>query len=333
MRRISVGWNFRACRIAVLFVVLGSLAAAGAEASETPASAEQIAIWIRQLDDNAYSVRESASKNLLKSGKAVIGPVAKAAVGNSVEVTSRTIHVLEELASSDDVATVEEAIEALLTLARSDQPAAPRARKALRNYQYRIVGMLERCGAQIDFREDLVVGVDFNGAKVLKGYLHLLHELPDLEHLSFSTPLMDDERLAELQGLPRLWDLYLYRSNVSDAGLKYLKTFPSLRRVPMGETRVTDKGLVHLKDLTQLEYVGLRGNRVTDDGLVHLKNLTKLTGLFLAETQVTNAGMEHLKGMTALQQVYLWDTKVTEAGVAKLKKALPQAQVILKQEQ
>jgi len=29
-------------------------------------------------------------------------------------------------------------------------------------------------------------------------------ELPNVEHLSFSTPLMDDDGLAELKGLPRL---------------------------------------------------------------------------------------------------------------------------------
>jgi hypothetical protein len=350
-----VNRNDGGCWAVILIVWLGSTAAYAAGKGEAPASAGQIAQWIQQLDDDSFSVRESATQRLRKSGEAAIKAVAAAADGDSPEVTDRALRILEGLGSSADGATARAAKEALVKVAASEGPVAAKARRMLRAHQQRIAATLERCGARAQTRDDRIIAVNFDGAKALGENLRLLHELPDLEELSFSTPLMDDDGLAELKGLPRLRELNLYRSRVGDEGLKYLKTLPSLRRVPMGETRVTDKGLVHLKDLTQLEYVGLRGNQVTDTGLVHLTKLTNLTGLHLGETKVTDAGLarlahlaklnllildhtrvsdtglEHLKGLTGLRVLDLSDTRVTGAGVARLKEALPQVQVRVKQ--
>ena len=342
------------CWMAVLLVAWGCTTACAGQKGDAPPSAKQIAEWARQLDDDAFSVREAASRNLLKAGQAAIEPVAAAAAGSSLEVTTRSIDILAELASAG--ATARPAKEALSKLATSEHPAtAVRASKALRAYQQRIAATLARSGAQVQTRDGQFVAVNFDAATELGENLRLLHELPDVEEVSLSNPLMDDAGLAELAGLPRLRELNLFNSRVSDAGLKHLKTLPSLRRVPMGMTQVTDRGLVHLKDLTQLEYVGLRGNQVTDAGLVHLKNLTNLTGLYLGETKVTDAGLvhlrplaklnmllldqtkvgdaglEHLNGLEELRDLDLSDTQVTAAGVAGLKKALPQVEIRLKQ--
>jgi hypothetical protein len=321
--------------------------------AEETASAKQIAQWAAQLGDNSFAVRESASEQLVQAGRPAIEAVAAAAMNaERLEVTVRALRILNELALSPDEATARSAKAALGELAGSKRPAvAARARSALRTYQLNVATVLQRCGARMQSSDGRIVSVNFDEAKDFVKHLHLLHELPDVEHLSFSTPLMDDDALAELRGLPRLRDLNLYRSRIGDDGLKHMATFPSLERIPMGETRVTDRGLVHLKDLTQLEYVGLRGNQVTDDGLVHLKNLTNLTGLYLGETKVTDAGLahlkpltklnllllgqadisdaglEHLKGLTELRSIDLSETKVTEAGLASLKRAIPEVQI------
>lgn len=333
-------------------VLLAGLGFTTACAEEGEPSTQQIAQWIEELGDQSFAARDSASRELVKSGEAAIEAVAAAAVGDSLEVTVRVIRILEELSSPADSPAAGSAKQALAKLAASKHPAvALRARMALRASQLRIVAALERSGARVSSSGDRIVSVNFDAAKTLGPNLRLLHELPDLEHLSFSTTLMNDAGLAELQGLPRLRALNLYRSRVGDSGLKHLATLPSLRRVPMGETQVTDEGLVHLKDLTQLEYIGLRGNRVSDAGLVHLQKLTNLEGLYLGETQVTDAGLvhlrdltkltmlrldqtevsdvglEHLQGLVELQNLYLADTQVTAAGTDRLKQALPKVQI------
>ena len=77
-------------------------------------------------------MRESASKSLLKSGKAAVGAVAAAAAGDSLEVTERALRILEELALSVEGATARAAKEALAGLAASKHPAAAvRARRTL----------------------------------------------------------------------------------------------------------------------------------------------------------------------------------------------------------
>jgi hypothetical protein len=346
MRRKNSG-----CWAVILLVGLGRPAARAADEIEAPVSARQFAKWIQQLDDRSFAVREGAAKRLLKSGKGAAEAVAAAATGDSPEVTNRALRILDELASSEEVGNARAAKEALVRVAASKHAAADDARRLLRAYQLRVVAALQRCGARVEIRDEKVVAVDFDRATALGGNLRLLHELPDLEELSFSTPLMDDDGLAHLKGLPRLRELNLFQSRVGDEGLKCLKTLPSLRRVPMGKTRVTDEGLVHLKDLTHLEYVGVRGNQVTDAGLVHLAKLTNLTGLNLGETKVTDAGLarvrhltklnllvlnqtgvgdtglEHLKGLIGLRSLDLSNTRVTETGVARLRAALPQLNI------
>lgn len=346
MRRKNIG-----CWAVILLVGSGRTAAHPADEIEAPVSAIQFARWIRQLDDRSFAVREGAAKRLLKSGKAAAEAVATAATGDSPEVTYRALRILDELASSEEVGNARAAREALAKVAASKHSAADDARRLLRAYQLRVAATLQGSGARVGIRDEKIVLVSFDQATALGENLLLLHELPDLEELSFSTPLMDDDGLARLKGLPRLRELNLFQSRVGDEGLKCLKTLPSLRRVPMGKTRVTDAGLAHLKDLTHLEYVGVRGNQVTDAGLVHLEKLTNLTGLYLGETKVTDAGLahvrhltklsmlvlnqtevsdtglEHLKDLTSLRSLDLSHTRVTDAGVARLSKTLPRLDV------
>jgi hypothetical protein len=328
-------------------------------AADAAGEQQRIAQWVKDLGNDAFAVREAATRQLIAAGKPAIEAASAAAAGNSPEVTRRAFAILNQLARSSDADTVAAVKAALVKLAKSpDQAAAARAVEGLHWFQLRAVRLLEEGGASVTHAVspdgDKIVGVSFDNAKVIGPNLPLLHELPDLTYVSLSNAQVGDDALAALRGLKKLDYLNLYRSQVTDAGLAHLNELPALRQVPMGETKVTDAGLIHLKDLTQLEYLGLRGNAVTDAGLAHLKKLTNLTGLYLGETKVTDAGLvhlkgmtkmqylrlhtvavsdaglEHLKGMTALQQLDLWDTKVTEAGVAKLAEALPRANVTTK---
>jgi hypothetical protein len=333
-------------------VALVGLTFTGAHAGEkgTPSN-RQIGQWVQNLGDEVFAAREAATTNLIKSGETAIKEVAAAATGRDLEVTARALLILNEFAIGSEIETSRAAERALVGIAVSKNPTAARlARTALAPMQKRIATELQACGARVTINGDMIVAVYFDDAKTLGDNLRLLHHLPELESLSFSTPLMDDDGLARLAGLPRVRSLNLYQSRVSDGGMKYLKTLPSLRSVPMGETRVTDQGLIHLKELTQLEYVGLRANHVTDKGLVHLKKLTNLTGLYLGETKVTDAGLihlraltklntlrldhtrvsdvglEHLTAMTELKILDISDTQVTPKGLARLKKALPKVE-------
>jgi len=301
----------------VLIPCLGSVFPVQA-ADHTPSDV-QIARWVRDLDDDRFAARESATGQLRRAGRATVPALTVAAVSANLEVSERAIRVLREMLSAEE-STASDARQALTRLVRT-APAgvAGNARSALREHLQRIVADLEKGKAQVTVEGDRIIGVDLDSAPKLAPLLPLLRTLPDLQTLSVSNKQMDDAGLAHLKMLPRLGNLNLSGSSVGDEGLKHLQHIPSLRSVSLGQTKVTDAGLEHIKDLTHLEYVGLRGNRVTDAGLVHLRNLTNLTGLYLGETKVTDAGLVHLKGMKKLNHLPLHNTAVTDAGLEHLK--------------
>ena len=90
---------------------------------------EDILRWVRDLDDDRFVVRRTATESLIQAGELAVGPVAEAMAGSNLEVATRGIYVLRELAVSRDVNTQDVAVAALERLARS--PAKSAARLAI----------------------------------------------------------------------------------------------------------------------------------------------------------------------------------------------------------
>jgi hypothetical protein len=280
---------------------------------------EDIRQWTKDLGADGFKRREAATRNLMKAGKKGLDHVAKTVEGRNQEAAVRALDILRQLAKTKESETAEAARKALVKLAGSTHRiTARRAQGALRDIQLQIAQQLEQLGGSFQMNSDRIVAVNLDAVVNLGAALPLLRNLPDLEHVSLSNPVMNDDFMAELKGLSKLQDLNLYSSNIGDNSLQVMKSFPNLRRLPMGQTKVTDAGLVHLKGLKQLEYVGLRANKITDAGLAQLRHLTNLTGLYLGETKVTDAGLVHLKGMKKMTWLRLGHTKVTDIGLSHL---------------
>src|SRR6476660_8958698 len=91
----------------LLMVVAGALSASwicADEPKDKPAAPSvaapttlQIAQWIKDLDSDDFQVRQQASGRLIAAGKQAAGQVAKAAEGESAEVTARCLDVLSKL--------------------------------------------------------------------------------------------------------------------------------------------------------------------------------------------------------------------------------------------
>ena len=92
-------------------------------AQKTP-SAEELAKLVAQLDAPRFADRQAATEKLAAIGKPAIGALAKAAVGDSPEVTGRSIGLLAKLLESSEQPTKDAARTALETIAKSDRPAA-----------------------------------------------------------------------------------------------------------------------------------------------------------------------------------------------------------------
>lgn len=156
-------------------------------------------------------------------------------------------------------------------------------------------------------------------AKDLHLALEQLAKLPRLRQLNLSRSKITDTGMAYLEAMPQLDSIYLEETEITDAGLKSLAGLHRLAFLDLQSNRITDAGLASLGGLTELETLGLSLTQVSDAGLVHLKSLHKLQKLYLAGCHITNAGLEHLEAFDDLQTLALGGTSITAAGLAHLK--------------
>ena len=115
--------------------------------------------------------------------------------------------------------------------------------------------------------------------------------------------------------------------SAGDADLVLIKALPKVEQLDLRNTAITNAGLVNLDGMASLTHLHLEGTGVTDEGLAHVKGLGNLTYLNLYNTAVTDKGVGELSGLKNLKRLFLWQTKVTEAGVSGLKKSLPELYV------
>jgi Planctomycete cytochrome C/Leucine rich repeat len=116
---------------------------------------------------------------------------------------------------------------------------------------------------------------------------------------------------------------------IKDAQLKPLVDMaPKIVELDLSRTSVSDDGLAVLKGMTQLKRLNLRGTSVTDAALEHIKGLASLQSLNLVGTKVTDAALPLLKGLKNLKTVYLADTQVSSRMLEQAQKGLPTTKLL-----
>ena len=115
------------------FVAAIAIHAAEDPSAQTPPDAAEVAALVKQLDSDSFAERQAASDRLTGIGRPAVSALAKAAVGDSLEVTVRSIDVLRNLLKSNDEPTRDTAKAALEELAGGTRAAvAVRAARALK---------------------------------------------------------------------------------------------------------------------------------------------------------------------------------------------------------
>jgi C-terminal processing protease CtpA/Prc len=84
--------------------------------TQAPASAEQIAHWLNDLDDAQYLVREAATQHLADAGAAALEPLLDAANGERPEPADRAMWILQRFSRSRDNDLALAALEKLTQL-------------------------------------------------------------------------------------------------------------------------------------------------------------------------------------------------------------------------
>ena len=285
--------------VALLIIVAYASAAFCAQsAADEPArqeapSPEQIAEWIAELDSDRFLVRETATDNLIDAGAPAIAPLAKALRGGGLELATRGVHVLRELALCDDPATERAAVAALKETASLRITAA--ARRAAETL------------AQIDvIRRDQAVA--------------------ELERLGARFRLVDTD--IRLHLVPGVWTLEIDSHWMGTADdLRRLRWLSDVRQVMFDNANIDGESLAHLAALEGAVYVVIKRAKIDDDALACLERLENLRQVSIVYCPVTDATVDRLAGLERLTTVKLYGTRVTQTGAERLQKALADAKI------
>ncbi len=285
---------------------------------------EEIQRWIADLDDDRFSVREAGTKSLIEAGTAVIPALVEQTNRGSLEVSCRTVRVLQALADGDNLPTREAALAALRQIADTPGHTARRRAAAMLLYwettrRERIFAEIRRFGGtvaqQSDGQQIVRIGKSWQGGREGLAFVRRLDKLPSLSLEHSSLP---DDALQELAGMANLRRLYLGESQIEGPGLRRLAGLDSLTYLSLKDLKLDDDALEHIGQLANLDHLGLDGTSVTDAALEHLKPLERLAKLWLNGTRITDAGLVHLGGLTQIAWLDLSDTRITDAGIEHL---------------
>lgn len=275
-------------------LVLLWLTAAPAFSAETETSplSGQIRQWIGQLNAERFVDREVATEKLIAAGGASVSPTLAAVAGNNLEVTTRAVYVLQELALSPDIDASEAAHAALEKIAEPRlTSAARRARSTLDRLdlirQDRAIEDLKRLGANVGARQaDLGFGL-------IEGYVIELNE-------GWQGQLQD---LARLRWLRDAGELILQGPQVTDEWLKYVAPMTGLPVLTVKRANVTDEGLKQLLGMKELSLLSLMYLPITDQAIDHLQQLQGVSKLRIYGTRLSVSAVDRLRTALAHSEI------------------------------
>jgi hypothetical protein len=238
------------CRVAavwLLYLALGGGDSVRCLADQSAATPEEIAAWIRDLNHERFSLREAASRRLLRAGAPAIGPLAEAAAAGPLETTVRAVQILCELGQSPDLEIATAAEQALRML------ATPRITSA----SEQAAAALATLDAQAEHRARealLKLGAAYgSGVARVSGP-------PDPSHLLLNTRWKGtDDDLRLIERVTQLDFLSLHGTPLSDKGAAILGHFKHLKRVELYGTKVSPRALAALRDALPTTEIDVRG--------------------------------------------------------------------------
>ncbi|MEX2177044.1 MAG: PDZ domain-containing protein [Pirellulaceae bacterium] len=317
--------NLRCTLVATLLVALPCAAQEPA-----PAESPRFKQLVEQLDADEFLARETAMLELIAAGQASIPIVQQVFRGDSLEATSRALHVLQQLGLAADIET-QEAARAALVEATTNQESPVVARRAeavlaqlieLRSVQ--ALAELEALGAKIfhsqlfgglvldEMAESLLIGPEFKGTDDELRRLKWL----DISRLVLVGDKVTDAWLTQAAGMTDLQELHLYQTKVTDGGMAALAEHAALRQVGIYYTPLSEAGLAHLEKLPVLNFVKLYGTKIPLAAVQQFQATTGLARVDHRKGAFLGVGCEPLDKGCVLSTVHP-NTPADKAGLKK----------------
>lgn len=142
-----------------------------------------------------------------------------------------------------------------------------------------------------------------------------------------------DADLPPLHSLPKLKEVLLANTQVSDRTARVLAGAKNLEILDVSFTRISDRGITQLSSLPRLRrlFAGTISNdpteKVTDECVRDLARVPHLEVLQITGRGITNASAVPLRRMTSLKELMLCSTSMSEEAIAHLKASLPKCAI------
>jgi hypothetical protein len=279
--------SFRIRLCLAIAVLLNGTAMSKPGLAQTSLTSQQIQDLIRRLDADSFNVREAATTRLVEVGSEAIPLLSEAVSHANLEVSTRLVRILGDLALSDHPATEQSARAALEKIALTRvTSAAARAAETLVTLgeirEERCLEQLKRLGALIERQTyaftngsvDLYYSLSFD--KRWKGTeedAELLRGIPHTRHLTLDYPDVNDAWMKHIAHLKGLTDLVVARGQVTGEGLEPLAKLEGLETLQLMYMPIDDSAIETLASLKRLNYMKLYGTKLSKEGVARLRGL------------------------------------------------------------
>lgn len=136
-----------------------------------------------------------------------------------------------------------------------------------------------------------------------------------------------DDDLLNTQGLARLRNLAIGRTQVTEKGLAALAVCTELRWLDLTALPVTDAVFANFKNCKQLDQLFLDGTKITNESIPLISQFVNLEELDLSSVPISDEALPALGKLRKLKTLHLTGSQVTPAGVQKLKSLLPKTEI------
>jgi hypothetical protein len=269
--------------------------------------------WILELGDEDFSVREAATKSLVKIGPGAMPAILKAAESNVAEIKKRAREI---------AAQIEKA--AIMNLEALGADLQRQGDGVIRVVVFSKVKPSRFTDSDFENLLGLpeLATLTLQNVPLTDAGMVRVGRLKHLKTLRLQNTLVSDEGLKQLQGLVNL-ETFAFHSSVSNgSGLRHLKTSFRMRSIAASGSQISDRGIADaisgLKELDRLESLELDDTGISDETLRNLAQLRSLVKLSLRKTNITDSGLEILKRLHRLSFLDLSSTGVTEKGLVHI---------------
>jgi endoglucanase len=173
-----------------------------------------------------------------------------------------------------------------------------------------------------------LVELTLGGTKITDAGLAHLIQLKKLRKIRISKTAVTDAGMTDLAKCEYLEDVDVSQTKIGDFGVWELRALPRVKNLNLYLTLVTDAGLDSFRrgehrSAAKIERLNLDKCPITDAGIPKLASLTKLAWIHLGGTAMTDAGLAELKKLEPIKEAIVTKTETTQEGIEKLRRDRP----------